>query len=209
MVLVSEEPKPARGVADSLKQSARGTQGYLNRLERLHVAKQLSQRDVTRAYEGAFLTYYTSFERHIERLFIGILMARLAVSGRQARALVQVTSDKTARNIIRGDRKFVDWLPIERTTQRASLFLSEGRPFDRLSDVDKEVLERMRIVRNVVAHRSGHAGRQFRSVLIEGQGIPPYQRTPAGYLRGQHAPGQSRLAYFMAQGVEAMDRICA
>lgn len=206
---MSSSPKPASTVADSLKRSARGTQGYLDRLERLCTAGALSGRDVTRAYEGAFLTYYTGLERHLERLFLGLVMARVTPSGRKTRALVQIASDRTARQVISGDRPFADWLPIDRTTKRAARFLSEGRPFDRLRPVDHEVFERMHIIRNAVAHRSSHASRRFKSQLIDGQGIPVYQQTPAGYLRGAHAPGQSRLSYLMAQGVDTVGRICA
>jgi hypothetical protein len=202
-------PNPASTIADSLRRSARGTQGYLDRLEGLHAKGFLSSRDVTRAYEGAFLTYYTGLERHLERLFMGLVMARVTPSGRKTRALVQIASDRTARKVVSGDRAFADWLPIDKTTQRAARFLSGGRPFDRLRPVDLEVFERMHVIRNAVAHRSSHAGKRFKKQLIEGQGIPRYQQTPAGYLRGAHAPGQSRLSYFMAQGVDAVDRICA
>ena len=51
--------------------------------------------------------------------------------------------------------------------------------------------------------------RVFRSNLVDGKGLPPPQRMPAGYLRGQHAPDQTRLEYFMAQGANALGRLCA
>jgi hypothetical protein len=201
-------PRHAKQIAESLRRSAKSSQGYLDRLEKLHRNKELSQRDVTRAYEGAFLAYYTGLERHLEQLFMGVLMSRVVVSGRPARSLV-TASEVTARRIVAGDRPYADWLPIRHTTNRARKLLSEGRPFDRLSKVDSRVLEQMRVVRNAVAHQSSHANRRFQMEFIDGNGIPPLQRTPAGYLRGQHAAGQTRLAYFMAQGVDAMDRLCA
>lgn len=201
-------PQHAQQIAESFRRSARSSQGYLERLERLHRARKLSQRDVTRAYEGAFLSFYTGLERHLEQLFMGLLMSRVVVSGRPVRSLV-TASEVTARRIVAGNRAYAEWLPIHHTTRRARSLLSEGRPFDRLSNVDTQVLEQMRIVRNAVAHKSSHANRRFRKEFIDGNGIPPLQRTPAGYLRGQHAAGQTRLAYFMAQGVSTMDRLCA
>jgi hypothetical protein len=199
--------KPAKTVAESLTKTARGTQGYLDRLEQLHKAGALTQRDVTRAYEGAFLRYYTDLERHLERLFMGLLMSRFAVTG-NSRSLVQIRSEQVARQVLIGERNYVDWLPIQKTTDRAKTFLSRGKPFDRLSPADKDALHRMHLVRNAVAHQSGHALRKFRKHLVDHEGLPPVQRTPAGYLRGQHAPGQTRLSYFMAQGVQAMTRVC-
>jgi hypothetical protein len=202
-------PQPAQRIADSLKASARGAQGYLLRLEALNAAGSLSDRDVTRSYEGVFLSYYTNLERHIERLFMGLLMGRLEVSPPAARSLVEISSNTVARRVVAGGRRYADWLPINKTTDKAKIYLSEGRPFDRLMQVDREVLERMAVVRNAVAHRSSHATRQFQKRVIATTPVPPRQRTPAGYLRGQHAPNQTRLDYFMAQGVQAMDRLCS
>jgi hypothetical protein len=203
-----DSPKPASSIAMSLERAARGTLGYLERLERLHAQGLLSERDVTRAYEGAFLAYYTSLEQHIERLFMGLVMARLSPP-RKSRALIQIASDRTAREIVSGDRPYVDWLPIKKTTDRAQTYLSKGQPFDRLRPIDREVLERMHIVRNAIAHRSSHAISRFKRRLIEEHSIPPRQRTPAAYLRGNHSPGQSRLGYFIVQGVDTVKWLCS
>ena len=67
--------KPASTIAESLRSSARGTQGYLDRLEHLNRLGHLSVRDVTRAYEGAFLAYYTGLEaaaavRHFDAVIL-------------------------------------------------------------------------------------------------------------------------------------------
>lgn len=198
----------AKEIADSLRKSARSSEGFLRRLESLHREGQLSERDVTRAYEGAFLSYYTGLERHLEKLFMGLLMSRLTVTGRPPRSLVQTASDVTAYRIVAGDRSFADWLPFHHTKKRARKWLSGGRPFDRLSKSDIQVLEQMRIVRNAIAHKSSYSNRLFRREFVDGLGLPPSQRTPAGYLRGQHAAGQTRLEYFMAYGVNVMDRLC-
>jgi hypothetical protein len=205
---VAVSAKPARSaVASQFKGSARATEGYLRRLEGLNAAGVLSDRDVTRAYEGAFLSYYTDLERHIERLFLGLVMGRFVVSPSSS-SLVQIQSEVVARKVVGGGRRYTSWLPIRYTEDRAEVFLSRGAPFDRLISVDHDALERMRLIRNAVAHKSHGAMVQFNKNLIEGKSIPPKQRTPAGYLRGQHAPGQTRLSYLMAQGVAALDRIC-
>lgn len=201
--------KPAATIADSFKSYARGTESYVERLERLHQAGALSARDVTRTYEGAFLGFHTSLERHIERLFLALLMSRVTPSGSGTKSLVQITDNRVAHGVISGDRSYVDWLPLHKTKKRAAIYLSRGKPFDRLESVDIQVFERMQIIRNVVAHKSRHATTKFKRALIDGQGIPPKEQSPAGYLRGSHAPGQSRLSYLMAQGVDTLDRLCA
>jgi hypothetical protein len=200
-------PRPATAVADAFLGSTRGVLGYLARLEARHSEGVLSAQDVTRAYEGAFLGYYTSLERHIERLFFGLLMGRYTVSGHSA-PRITIASHRVAHEVVAGDRGYADWLPITKTERRAPIYLAGGRPFDRLNSVDKEVLQRMQWIRNAVAHRSAHATRVFRRQLIDGKGIPPRQRSPAGYLRGEHAPGQTRLEYLAAQSSQSLQKLC-
>lgn len=202
-------PKPASRISGSLKAYARTTEGYVGRLENLHRTGALSARDVTRTYEGAFLAFHTSLERHIERLFLALVMSRVAPSGPRPRNLVRITDHRVAHEVVTGDRPYVDWLPLAKTKRRASIYLSGGRPFDRLQPVDMQVFERMQIIRNAIAHQSHHAKRSFKKVLIDGQGLPPAEQSPAGYLRGSHTSGQSRLSYLMAQGVDTVDRLCA
>ena len=202
-------PKPAANIAESLKSYARSTESYVDRLERLNQAGRLSNRDVTRTYEGAFLSFHTSLERHIERLFLALVMARVLPTGTETKSLVRIADHRVAHAVICGDRPYADWLPLNKTKQRASVYLSRGKPFDRLKPVDIQVFDRMQVIRNAVAHQSHHAIRSFRRVLIEGQGIPLVEQSPAGYLRGSHTAGQSRLSYLMAQGVDTLDRLCA
>jgi hypothetical protein len=135
-------------------------------------------------------------------------MGRYTVTGHNVRPLVQIQSDAVARRVVAGGKRYVDWLPYVHLESRAPAFLSGGRPFDRLEKDDKVVLERMLWIRNAIAHRSSHALKVFHDQLVEGKGLPPAQRTPSGYLRGQHAPGQTRLEYFMAQGAIALGRLC-
>ncbi len=201
--------KPAAGIAESLKSYARATEGYVNRLERLNQTGALSTRDVTRTYEGAFLSFHTNLERHIERLFLALIMARVAPSGARTKSLVKIADHRVAHEVVSGDRPYADWLPLGKTKQRASVYLSQGKPFDRLQPVDIQVFERMQIIRNAVAHQSHHAKRRFKMALIDGQGLPPVEQNPAGYLRGRHTAGQSRLSYLMAQGVDTLERLCA
>ena len=46
--------------------------------------------------------------------------------------------------------------------------------------------------------------RQFRKTFTDGLALPAEQRRPAGYLRGQHAVGQTRFAHLLAEAVLVM-----
>ena len=126
--------RPATALAREFLSSGSGVLSYLARLEARHSEGVLSAHDVTRAYEGAFLSYYTSLERHLERLFYGLLMGRYTISGHSS-PRVTIASERVAREVVAGDRRYVDWLPIVKTERRAPIFLSGGRPFDRLEPV--------------------------------------------------------------------------
>jgi hypothetical protein len=196
--------RAASTIADELGARARGLNQYVARMERLFVARELRQADVHRAYAGALLTFYVDLEASIESVFMGLLMGRLNVSAAGFQALVVIRSDVVARKVIRGDRGYVDWLPYGHTRDRAAAFFSRGEPFGSLTSVDAQPLENVRLVRNALAHGSDQAMRAFRKRFVDGRGLPAEQRRPAGYLRGQHAIGQTRFEFLLADAVLAV-----
>jgi len=200
--------KPASSLAEALHSHARGLDRYLDRLEGELRAGRLSRRDVTRAYGGAFLSFYVRLEDSVEALFMGLLMGRLTVSRSGVRPLVQINSELVARNVVRGGRPFVDWLPITSTKERAKAFLSGGRPFALMTPSDVEALEDARIIRNAIAHSGSHAAEKFRSRFTSGRPLPPDQISPAGYLRGMHTLNQTRFNYVIAECVLAIRSLC-
>jgi hypothetical protein len=201
-------PRPASSLAADVAQRARGATGYVGRLERLYQAGELSRQDMHRSYGGAYLSFFTLFERSLENLFLGLLMGRLTCS-QATRSLVEVRSDVVARRLVAGGRSYADWLPFDHTITRAETFLSGGRPFTDVSSVDRNALKRAHYIRNAVAHESNHSLRQFQRHVIGQQFVPVHELRPAPYLRGAHAAGQSRLDFVLAELVFVFDRMCA
>lgn len=193
--------KKAEIIADGLGARARGLDAYLHRVEGLFDAGDLPRADVHRAYAGAFLSFYVDLERAVEDLFMGLVMGRVIHSNTTVRSLVVIQSEVVARKVVRGERRYVDWLPYRLTRDRAKAFLSRGQPFASLTDRQALPLERIRIVRNALAHGGDHAMRQFHNTFTDGLSLPADQRRPAGYLRGQHAVNQTRFAYLLADAV--------
>lgn len=199
--------RPASRVAADLTAHARGLDEYLRRAERLASQGQIPRVDIHRAYAGAFLSFSVDLERAIEDIFMGLLMGRLVHSQRTVRALVTVRSEVVARKVVRGDRRYVDWLPYKQTRDRAEAFFSGGEPFASLSATEVAPFERVRIIRNALAHGSGHAMRQFQRTFTDDLPLPAVQRRPAGYLRGQHSVGQTRFAHLLAEAVQATRKL--
>ena len=183
--------------------------GHLNALEatrkkveRLYSSGKLVRRDIERIYEGLYLDAITSFESTLETLFISYLTGSLSKRGVIPR--VEVRSPTVARDmLLGGDRRFVDWLPYEKTENRAKAFFRGGRPFTDLDTNKKEVLKHVMKIRNAIAHQSAHAIGQFEKLLDEENlPLPPRERTPAGFLRSKIDPTTTRYQFYVAQIVE-------
>jgi hypothetical protein len=200
-------PSPAKRIADDLDRHAAGLSRYVGRIELELRRGSLNKGDVHRAYAGAFVYFYLHLEGAIEDLFMGFLMNRLSPSRGQVRPLVTIKSEVVARNVVRGDRAFVDWLPYKRTRDRAVVLLSQGRPFVSLTAQQVAILERDRVIRNAIAHAQGNAMHQFQRQCLTGLALPSDQRRPPGFLRGQHAFGQTRFDYLVAQSVAAIRQL--
>lgn len=196
-------------LADALGKRLRTIDLTRSQIEQLSRAGALSRHAATRMYEGLYLSAHVAFEGFIEELFIGLMVtggrglksARSDVAPR-----VDVKSHLIARELVVGPgRKYVDWLPYEKTVDLANLFFRGGRPFDDLDAVHKQALKKSHVIRNAIAHRSRHSLDQFERLLIGNTPLPSHERSPAGYLRGLYrtAPVQSRFESMVTQLLSA------
>lgn len=200
--------RPASEIAARVSQRARGADIFVRKLEVLGTEGRLTRSDLERAYGAAFLSFFALYEKAWEDLFFGLLMGRLAVVP-SVEPLVAITSEVVARSVVRGRRGgYLDWLPADRAIERSTIFLSRGRPFSNLTDLEKGTVKRYVTIRNALAHDSNHAKRQFRSKVIGQRALPPHERRPAGYLRGLHAGDQTRFNLALAELTVMFGGLC-
>ena len=202
-------PKGSRIVGDAVASRANGLDSYARRMESLHNRGLVSLVDLHRVYAGAFLGFATFTERSIERLFLGHFMGRFVSGASSVRPLAACQSERVARAVVRGERRYVDWLPYWQTEERAEAFFSGGKPFTSLPKPKKKAFEDMMIIRNAIAHESSHALRRFRAAFVAGKALTPADHRPSTYLRGQHAAGQTRFNYLLSEVVAAMKALSA
>ena len=181
---------------------------YISRLERAASSGAVSGGDLGRVYAGAMLALCNAIESVLERLFVGVVTSRLKVSGPAANPRLKVGSPLIVRELVCGDRSYVDWLPYSRTKDRARIYLNGGHPFTRLSPQDESAFERVEVIRNAVAHPSGVAMSVFERTLVGSLPLPPAQITPVGYLRGQHSGAQTRFTALLAQCAISVFALC-
>lgn len=164
------------------------------KMEQLHSEGRVARRDVEHAYGGIFLTAFSSLESLIEDLFLKLLVARVRPPA-NVNPRVFFKSDVVARQIVFAGRHYVDWIPYHRTTDRANLFFSGGRPFEALGDPEREVLESASIIRNAIAHQSRHARRTFDDRVVARYVLAPRERTPTGFLRSLYSAAPNVTRY--------------
>lgn len=154
-----------------------------------------------RMYEALFLSAVTSFESFLEDLFLGLLVSGAGLQSTGVRPRMTIQSPVVAREVVIGPgRNYADWLPYDRTRERAEVFFRGGRPFTGLTNPHLQVLERTGAIRNAIAHKSQHSVEQFNRKVLANTPIPPRERSPAGFLRGLMVgtPPLTRFENYMA-----------
>lgn len=196
--------KPSSTLSDKLLKRFRALDVTRANIDRLHYNNLLSQTAKSRMYEGLFLSAHVSFEGFIEELFFGLLIDGQGVrsSRRDIIPRISVKSHIIAREVVIGvGKKYVDWLPYDKTDQLSKLYFRGGRPFSDISNPNKDTLKKCSLIRNVIAHKSRHSIKQFEKGVIGSTPLLPRESSAAGYLQGflRIAPAQTRFSNLLSQ----------
>ena len=174
--------KKLTSVADSFVTRLESLEQTRNRVEQLHREQLMGKREVERVYGSLFITAVAFFEALLEELFLGLLVGKFetpcSIQPRMA-----FYSEVAARLVLFADNPYLEWLPYSKTTKRANIFFSGGRPFSILDDGDRSTISRMGCLRNALAHRSKFAMRKFNEEVIGDMALRPREKTPTAYLR--------------------------
>lgn len=155
-------------------------------------------------YEGLFLNAYAAFEGFLEDLFIGLLIEGRGIQSSRSdiKPRISIRSHLVAREVLigLGPRKYIDWLPIERTLDMAKIYFRGGRPFSDLSIIPKSNLLKCAVIRNAIAHKSQYSMNRFEEIVIGNNPVLPQEKKPAGYLQSlfRTSPPQTRYEDLVA-----------
>ncbi len=200
---------PASVVTDGSRRALLRISKYLARQELLLTAHRISISDYQMAVEAAVIRAHTTVESALEELFIGLLVGRLTFPARcKVRPLVSAPRSVTER-LVTGGQNYANWLPYDKTTNRAAIFFLDGRPFTWLQQPDMEVLRRLHVTRHAVADSSDHAVERFRRSVIGNTPVTARERRPAGYLVALASPTQRRIDVLLAQTQHTLEKLTA
>lgn len=110
--------------------------------------------------ELSFLKFYISWENFLEQTFVRYMCGGANSSGYSPVRYVQPRTIKHAFNMIRQERRYIDWTASDVVINRALLYFRDGEPYASAIGSLPE-LEEMRKVRNRIAHRSEYSERAF------------------------------------------------
>jgi len=192
--------KPASSVVEAFVTRLQALEQTRIKMERLHTHTMIAKRDIEHIYGAIFLAAYASFEAMLEDLFFKLLTSRVRPP-RLVKLKATFSSDSVARDVVFGKRKYLDWVPYDRTIERAESLFYGGRPFTKLDSNEKLQVKAVCIIRNAIAHKDGHARRRFDKEVISGHALAPRERTPTGYLRSLHSttPNVSRYEQLVGE----------
>lgn len=163
-------------------------------------------------YEALFITAITGFEGFLEDLFVGLLIdgQGLTTTTQGFHRRTSIRSHRVARELLGGTTtRYIDWLPLDRTVERARLYFRNGIPFTSVGGPDYEFIQRCLAIRNAIAHRSRFSRQKFETLVIRGTPLLANERTPSGYLRSlfRQNPPQTRYENLAAELLQLARRL--
>lgn len=169
------------------------------KIDSLYDKNLIVNRDIDFVYDSLFLSAVSYFENFIEELFIELSCDNY--SGSSTTKQTQIFPNKPlARKIIFSGKKYVDWFPYDRTTNRAKIFFRNGHTFTNLSVSQKNLINNeILVIRNFIAHRSVHAKKRFNDEIVSLYSLRPNQSKPAKFLRSIYRshPRQTRFENYL------------
>jgi hypothetical protein len=176
-------PKPATDLAFDFDNHIATLEDTRIKMERLLVSGHINRDDIEQVYRGLYLDLFGAFERLLEELFFGLLAGDVTSTLPGVIPKVDVSSAPFVRDVLLIGKNYLDWMPYERTLEKAETLFDNGEPFTLLADREKGHLRRFLSIRNAIAHQSDYAQQRFEKQVLPHGTLSPRERTPAGFLR--------------------------
>jgi hypothetical protein len=180
------------------------------KLEILFSKDKLAKRDIEEVYSSLFISTTALFESAIENLFLGLLTKQIKHSHKSFKAKIVVKNIDHARAVVCPERKYIDWLPYERTVHLANIFFKDGLPFNAINNDDVKTINDCLIIRNALAHQSNHSLDKFKKNILSSRTINSRDRKPKKFLRIQFSssPPTNYYQYYTSELLRLLKAIC-
>lgn len=201
--------KGALALSNDFKTRLHSLECTRKKINELFTINQITRRDAEQVYQGLFLEAVAAFERYIEELFLGLLTKKIKPKSSKTVARVFFTSRIIAMPVV-FNGSYYDWLPYGKTTKRAKHFFKDGHPFTVIGQSDIEKIAEFLAIRNLIAHKSAYAKKQFEDKVIGSTSLSPRERKVGAYLMGvfRTSPPQTRYEDLVLTMASIFEKIC-
>lgn len=191
-------------------------QRHIDRLDRCaaRIEEQLAQHrvsvtDVELVYTSAFLSICARWESFLEESLVEVSCGPASRSNRRHRHAEFRSRADLRRILLFPDKDYVSFPSLHHATNLAALFVSDGRPFNRISEQHRTFIQQAGWIRNAIAHQSKHALRVFRDKVPGVSSLVHNRRQPGPFLRAifRQSPTQRRYEIYFTAFKSASDEI--
>lgn len=176
-------PKSSTSLALEFRKYVQSLENTRRKMESLLNNNNLDLNDIEKVYDGLYINLFTEFASLIEDLFFGLLKKKILSPLTNVVVTISPSSGMIAQEILLIGKNYIDWLPYEKTIERAKIFFKDGIPFTLLNDGHKSNLKRYIYIRNALTHKSEYSLQQFNRHVIGSSNLTPREKTPTGFLR--------------------------
>lgn len=140
--------------------------------------------------EGAFIRYFTLWERSVEKSFLYFCQGGVSLTGVQPVCRLTNCDEVIVRKILTAGQKYLDWAVPGNVRDRAKLFFEDGKPFHDPMAGNAQILSDAQKIRNVIAHDSLEAWNSYTQVQRNNfQTERNFPMSPGQMLRARKAMG--------------------
>lgn len=194
-------PTRSRKLGQELDSSLKHLSDAAGHALNLRVGGQLTIQQLEDVLAGIAVLAHAEIEGFIDRLFLGLLAGAVRPGNKsKAKPLIRARSYDHARSIVLGRdaaKDYVSWLPYSRTVDHAERLFRGGRPFTELAGSTRTAIQQLHHIRNALAHSSDRSKAMFKKHCVGNRALPVWQSRPAGFLRGAHSGGKTRIEHYI------------
>lgn len=159
----------------------------------------------------AFFQAFLAWEAFLDESFTLYLWGKKPPRGRRPRRLYPASTRNEAIRFIVGEKDYTDWTKVDTLKKRAKIYFESGEPYYSAFTGQKAIFEDMRVIRNVIAHSSAHAQKEFKEVVRKNLlGAYPPDLTVGGFLamtRPRSSPPESFLEHYLNTVLDVAEKI--
>ena len=160
-------------------------------------AGKLSKNQMHLVTEALFLRAFSRYEAFIEEVFILYCMEKKTQSGKSVKSHIRAKNYGHAKQIIKSSMNFLEWNNPDKIIERSRTYLEIDNPIFNAITQNKTKLDRMRKIRNAIAHYSEESELQFNKVLRDELGSLPLRKINVGEFLIMNDVGTHNAAYYL------------